>query len=422
MEDEEVLNGLALCAGVGGIELGLRLALGGGYRAVCYVEREAYAVACLAARMEDGQLDGAPVWDDIASFDGRAWRGTVDIVSAGIPCQPFSCAGKRGGTEDERWIWDEVWRVVCEVEPRYVFLENVPGILVSEVVPAYADGGVPSWLYPAGLWHVLRDLAEGGWAAEWDVFSACASGAPHLRRRVFVVGRHANGGGESDVPVNAAVAELPEYVADAKRAADGPESVGVGGCCDTAVAGDDGSEGVVADAAGARCCGGGCGSGGAARDGARGPGSGGLGADVADACGSGSSEREGERGDAGAEREAAERGGDVANACAGGCDTGQRDVSQGESDAVGRGEDVSDAAGVGGGAFGAEDGESLGAAGVGGGGERGGGGWWSVEPELGRVADGVADRVDRLRALGNAVVPAVAARAWRVLHGRLVGS
>lgn len=76
------MNGLALCAGVGGLELGLRIAIGDGFRTVCFVEREAYAAATLVARMEDQSLDRAPIWDDIATFDGAMWRGKVDLISA----------------------------------------------------------------------------------------------------------------------------------------------------------------------------------------------------------------------------------------------------------------------------------------------------------------------------------------------------
>jgi DNA (cytosine-5)-methyltransferase 1 len=96
-----------------------------GYRTVGHVERETYAAAILVARMEEAALDPAPVWDDIASFDGRPWCGAVDIVTAGYPCQPFSVAGKRRGADDPRHLWPHVARIIGEVEPPFVFLENV---------------------------------------------------------------------------------------------------------------------------------------------------------------------------------------------------------------------------------------------------------------------------------------------------------
>lgn len=95
------MNGLALCAGVGGLELALGLVLAD-YRTVCYVEREAYAAAQLVARLAEGALDVAPIWDDLATFDGRRWRRCVSIITAGFPCQPWSAAGKGEGVEEGR--------------------------------------------------------------------------------------------------------------------------------------------------------------------------------------------------------------------------------------------------------------------------------------------------------------------------------
>ena len=169
------MNGLAICAGIGGLELGLSLALGPRYTGVCYVEREAYPASLLVQRMEDGILDHAPIWDDLTTFDGRRWRGQVDIISAGIPCQPFSAAGKRKGLEDERWIWDDVARIIREVGPRHVFLENVPGIVRR---------GLPS---------ILGTLASLGYNAEWDLYRASDVGAPHKRERWFLLA-YASGG------------------------------------------------------------------------------------------------------------------------------------------------------------------------------------------------------------------------------------
>ena len=111
MEQSDI-HGLALCAGVGGLELGLKLALGDAFRTVGYVEREAFAASTLVARMEDEALDRAPVWDDLKTFDGVPWRGKVDLVSAGYPCQPFSVAGKRRGESDPRHHWPHVLRAI----------------------------------------------------------------------------------------------------------------------------------------------------------------------------------------------------------------------------------------------------------------------------------------------------------------------
>jgi DNA (cytosine-5)-methyltransferase 1 len=166
-----------------------------GLRTVCYVEREAYAAATLVARMADAALDQAPVWDDLRSFDSRPWRGAVDIVSAGFPCQPHSVAGRRRGADDERWLFDDILRIVRECAAPVVFLENVPGLLSSN--------------RGADFQRVLVGLAALGFDAQWVVVGAGAVGAAHRRDRVFILanredmrgrailGRQPHGAGES---------------------------------------------------------------------------------------------------------------------------------------------------------------------------------------------------------------------------------
>lgn len=170
------MNGLALCSGIGGLDLGLMLGIGERYRTVCHVERDAYAAAVLVARMEEQALDCAPIWDDVTTFRGEPWRGVVDIVSAGFPCQPWSVAGKRKGTEDDRWIWPAIVRIIRECGAPLVFLENVPGLLRH------------------GLREVLSDLAEIGFDAEWTCVSAADVGAPHRRERLFILAYRSGGG------------------------------------------------------------------------------------------------------------------------------------------------------------------------------------------------------------------------------------
>lgn len=117
------MNGLALCAGIGGLELGLRLAIGPDYRTVCYIENDPAKVGFLATRLGDG-LDDAPIWDDIHTFDAMPWRGLVDIISGGLPCRPYSSAS-RGRTVAEP-IWAAALRIIKVSRPRWVFFENVP--------------------------------------------------------------------------------------------------------------------------------------------------------------------------------------------------------------------------------------------------------------------------------------------------------
>jgi DNA (cytosine-5)-methyltransferase 1 len=165
------MNGLALFAGGGGLELGLSLALGTNYRTITYVERECTSAAVLAANMERGWLDKAPIWDDVTTFTGDVVSplvDNIDIISAGFPCQPWSVAGNRKGTEDERWLWPHIFGLVREIRPRSIFLENVPGLLHG------------------GIQYVLGDLASLGFFAEWTSVRASDVGAPHRRERIFI--------------------------------------------------------------------------------------------------------------------------------------------------------------------------------------------------------------------------------------------
>jgi len=167
------MNGLALCSGVGGLELGLELALGEQYRTVCHVERDAYAAATLVARMADKALGAAPIWGDLFTFDPRPWRGKVDLVSAGFPCQPFSVAGKQQAEEDERHLFPRIAEIIRDVGPRLVFLENVRGLLTASGGRVFGD--------------VLGTLADLGFDSEWLCLRASDVGAPHRRERVFIL-------------------------------------------------------------------------------------------------------------------------------------------------------------------------------------------------------------------------------------------
>ena len=224
------MNELALFAGAGGGILGGKLL---GWRTVCAVEFDPYARDVLVARQNDGSLEPFPIWDDVRTFDGKPWRGRVGVVSGGFPCQDISCAGTGAGLEGARsGLWREMARIVDEVRPRYVFVENSP-MLTSR-----------------GLGVVLGDLAELGFDARWGVLGADDAGAPHRRKRIWIVahadhdgpsrhdgdcggqGRHAAPTGEacrarsavlrhpdSDrepaLPVDAEVAGVPGDVADA---------------------------------------------------------------------------------------------------------------------------------------------------------------------------------------------------------------
>jgi DNA (cytosine-5)-methyltransferase 1 len=168
------LNELALFAGAGGGLLASRLL---GWRTICAVEIEPYCRQQLLARQRDGLLDRFPIWDDVRTFDGHPWRGKIDVISGGFPCQDISVArnnspdspeikglaGKRSG------LWSEFRRIIEEVQPAQVFIENSPNLRTN------------------GLVTVLQDLNALGFDADWGVLSAGDLEAPHGRKRMWVM-------------------------------------------------------------------------------------------------------------------------------------------------------------------------------------------------------------------------------------------
>ena len=145
-----------------------------GWRTVCAVEWEPYPASVLCARQNDGLLPPFPIWDDVQTFDGNPWRGIVDVVSGGFPCQDISAQGKGVGIEGERsGMWSQMARIISEVRPQYAFIENSARLTIR------------------GLERVLADLASLGFDAEWGVLSAADVGAKHERERIWILG-HSN--------------------------------------------------------------------------------------------------------------------------------------------------------------------------------------------------------------------------------------
>ena len=166
------MNELALFAGAGGGILGGHLL---GWRTVCAVEWEPYPASVLVARQNEGVFPPFPIWDDVQTFDGRPWQGIVDVVSGGFPCQDISAAGKGAGISGEKSsMWSSMARIICEVRPKFVFVENSP-MLTSR-----------------GLDKVLGDLASLGFDAEWGVLGASDFGANHERKRIWIVAADSN--------------------------------------------------------------------------------------------------------------------------------------------------------------------------------------------------------------------------------------
>ena len=168
MDTTKPVTHVSLCAGYGGIDLGLKRAIPN-LRTIAFSEIEAFACANLVAKMEAGWLDAAPIWTDVKTFPWEEFRGKVDILSGGYPCQPFSAAGKRLGKDDPRHLWPWIADGIRVCRPAMCFFENVEGHI------------------SLGLREVIGELDEIGYRATWGVFSAAEVGAPHQRKRVFIL-------------------------------------------------------------------------------------------------------------------------------------------------------------------------------------------------------------------------------------------
>ena len=161
---------LSLCTGYGGIELGIERIFGKCTH-LAFVEIESFAIANLVNKMETDRLAPTPIWSDIKTFPAKIFRGQVDILTGGYPCQPFSVAGLKRGEEDPRHLWPYIKKIIEECKPRWVFFENVEGHLSNGIV------------------QVLSDLEGLGYYPKAGIFSAAEVGAPHQRKRIFILGK-----------------------------------------------------------------------------------------------------------------------------------------------------------------------------------------------------------------------------------------
>ena len=320
---KELPTVISFCSGYGGIERGLDLA-GVEHRVLAYVEIEAFAIANLVAKMETGQLVPAPIFTDLKTFPAHLFRGCVDIITGGYPCQPFSAAGKRLGTEDPRHLWPFIRQHIQTIRPVRCMFENVEGHI------------------SLGLREVIGDLEGAGYSATWGIFSAAEVGAPHQRKRVYILAS------SRDWDANGIDDSQKQGISQGQ---------------------DSQPSGVCANVA--------------------------------------NSDSKQQRRDSALDKNT------------------QRQTISGTKPSW-RGSDLADTGSEGLQGFWAECGlpKSGSKEQVGGGGDDKSTRLpspteWEPEPGLGRVVDGCADRVDRIRLLGNGVVPKTAARAWEILSSRL---
>lgn len=176
------LNELALFAGAGGGLLASALL---GWTPVCAVELNAYCRRVLVARQDDGSLRPFPIWDDVRTFDGTVWRGSIDVVSGGFPCQAYSTATRGRSTADD--LWPEMRRIVADVAPRYVFAENTSKLAIN---------------------HAADDLETMGYKTHCIALAAADLGAPHERKRYWLRA-YADDEGELCGSLDAEMARVP---------------------------------------------------------------------------------------------------------------------------------------------------------------------------------------------------------------------
>ena len=162
-----MLNGLDLFSGIGGISLALEPWVA----TIAYCESDRYAQSVLLSRMASGHLRSAPIWNDVRSLS-TSFLPQIDIITGGFPCQDISFAGRGAGLGGQRsGLFAHIARLVSEANPRLVFLENVPAIRTR------------------GLNSVIQSFTELGYDCRWTVVSAAEIGAPHLRKRWFLLAK-----------------------------------------------------------------------------------------------------------------------------------------------------------------------------------------------------------------------------------------
>ena len=298
---EKLPTVLSFCSGYGGIERGLELA-GFSHTVLAHVEIEAYAIAVMAKKMENGELLPTPIWTNLKTLPVQPFRDKVDLITGGYPCQPFSAAGKRLGEDDPRHLWPYIRKHIEAIRPVQCFFENVEGHI------------------SLGLREVISDLESLGYRTTWGIFSAREVGASHQRKRVYILA-DSNGVRCDRGELSDRVSERSVEIEAQQRPQQPVVRSKIKGC------------------------------GGDIRE------------DVADSSGKGL-----QRG--GVTRNTSGKESQPNDQFASRCDTAQ--IRK-----------------------------------------------WKPEPRVGRVVDGCADRVDRIRLLGNGVVPQTAAKAWITLNLRL---
>ena len=367
---KELPTVISFCSGYGGIERGLELA-GIEHRVLAYVEIEAFAIANLVAKMEQGELVPAPIWTDLKTFPAHLFRDCVDILLGGYPCQPFSVAGRAQAFDDPRHLFPYILDHVRTIRPSQCFFENVEGHINR------------------GLESVLQDLEGAGYDSTWGIFSAEEVGAPHQRKRIFILG-NAKHHGLASSEIRRSIEETSDNNEGWKSEASKSQ-----GASEREVNGDLCGEEISASISNAHGHALRKQSGGSGRENRTSETLSGINGEarsMANPNGNGEirnqpKDWEGAWTDQGRE----ELANTINEGSQGGLQGRQDSQWEGEHGHTGRSSSAH-----------RQQGSEI----------------WNLEPNVGRVADGIKNRVDRLRLLGNGVVPQTAARAWEVLNAR----
>lgn len=198
---------ISLCTGYEGLGMGIKGVIPN-MRTVLYSEIEKYACEVLVERMEKEEIDAAPIWTNLKTLPCEQFSGKVDILHGGFPCPPFSAAGKRKGTEDPRHLWPFIEKAIVAIQPGTCFFENVEGLISSKTIDhlpqlkEYCEGAslrlgeewgshlrrfMQKHFGVSVLQYVLSRLEAMGYSPTAGIFSAAEVGAPHQRKRVYIM-------------------------------------------------------------------------------------------------------------------------------------------------------------------------------------------------------------------------------------------
>jgi DNA (cytosine-5)-methyltransferase 1 len=191
--DNKNMNHLDLFSGIGGFSLAAQRVWGKDHNIVAFVEQDKFCQKIL-----NKHWPHVPLFDDIKDFDGKKYTGTINLLTGGFPCQPFSVAGNQQGKEDDRFLWPEMVRIIQETKPNWIIGENVTGLtnmaqfnslpdLENQEYINLQEGTIRDIKGPGYLEEILVEIEEMGYDVETFIIPACGVDARHRRDRIWIV-------------------------------------------------------------------------------------------------------------------------------------------------------------------------------------------------------------------------------------------